>query len=80
METVEFETATEAIGTGDICGPIQIQIEGFRAIYNEVVFVDMVPEDGMYKPLVGYIVLEQSQAAVDMVGHRLLHVKLMDLK
>jgi predicted aspartyl protease len=80
METVEFETATQAIVTGDICGPVQIQIEGFRAIYNEVVFVDMVPEDGIYEPLVGYIVLEQSQAAVDMVGHRLLHVKRMDLK
>jgi predicted aspartyl protease len=80
IETVEFETATQTIVTGDICGPVQIQIEGFRAIYNEVVFVDMTPEDGIYEPLVGYIVLEQSQAAVDMVGHRLLHVKRMDLK
>jgi hypothetical protein len=35
----------------------------------------MVPRDGMYEPLVGYIVLEQSQAAVDMLGHRLIHVK-----
>ena len=40
----------------------------------------MAPENGIYEPLVGYIVLEQSQAAVDMVGHRLLHVKKMDLK
>ncbi len=33
-----------------------------------------------YEPLIGYIVLEQSRAAVDMIGHRLLHVKKMDLK
>ncbi len=29
---------------------------------------------------IGYIILEQSQAAVDMVGHRLMHVKRVDLK
>jgi hypothetical protein len=40
----------------------------------------MKPEDGIYEPLIGYIILEQSQAAVDRVGHRLLHVKKMDLK
>jgi hypothetical protein len=30
-----------------------IQIEGFRALYNEVLFVDMEPEDGVYEPLLG---------------------------
>jgi hypothetical protein len=40
----------------------------------------MHPEDGVYEPLVGYIVLELSQAAVDMLGHRLVHVKRFDLK
>jgi hypothetical protein len=40
----------------------------------------MQPEDGQYEPLLGYIVLEQSQAAVDMVGRRLVHVKRLDLK
>lgn len=34
----------------------------------------------VYEPLVGYIVLEQAQAAVDMLGHRLIHVKKTDLK
>jgi hypothetical protein len=63
-----------------MCVPVQIQLEGFRPIYNEVAFVDMEPEDGVYEPLVGYIVLEQSQAAVDVLGHRLIHVKRMDLK
>ena len=40
----------------------------------------MEPVDGFYEPLVGYIVLEQSQAAVDMLGHRLVHIKRLDLK
>ena len=38
------------------------------------------PTDGVYEPLIGYIVLGQSQAAVDLVGHRLIHTKRMDLK
>jgi predicted aspartyl protease len=79
-DTVELETATQDVVQGEVCGPVQIKLEGFRAIYNEVLFVDMVPADGAYEPLVGYIILEQSQAAVDMVGHRLIHVKRMDLK
>lgn len=29
---------------------------------------------------IGYIVLEQSQAAVDMLGHRLVPIKHIDLK
>jgi hypothetical protein len=40
----------------------------------------MESEDGVYEPLLGYIVLEQSAAAVDILGHRLIHVKRMDLK
>jgi len=80
IEIVELETATQTTVRGEICGPVQIQIEGFLQIYSEVVLVDMEPENGNYEPLVGYIILEQSQAAVDMVGHRLIHVKRMDLK
>jgi hypothetical protein len=34
--------------------------------------MDMLPEDGEYQPLVGYIVLEQSLAVVDMVEHKLV--------
>ncbi len=78
--TIELETATQETITGEICGPVQIQIEGFRPIFSEVLFVEMKPEDGIYDPLIGYIVLEQSQAAVDMLGHRLVPVKHMDLK
>jgi predicted aspartyl protease len=80
IDTLELQTATQETAKGTICGPVRIQIEGFRAIYNEVCFVDMKPDEGAYEPLIGYIVLEQSQAAVDMLGHRLIHVKRMDLK
>ncbi|MFH0774536.1 MAG: aspartyl protease family protein [bacterium] len=80
IETIELETATQATVKGEIYGPVQIQIEGFRRIYSEVVFVDMKPENGIYEPLIGYIVLEQSQAGVDMISHRLIHIKRMDLK
>jgi predicted aspartyl protease len=80
IETIQLETAPQDTVSGEIWGPVRIQVEGFRHIYNEVMFVDMNPEDGIYEPLIGYIVLEQSQAAIDMLGHRLLHVKKMDLK
>ena len=80
ITTVPLETATQETVEGVICGPVRIQIEGFRPIYNEVLFIDMEPENGEYEPLIGYVILEQSQAAIDMLGHRLVAVKRMDLK
>ena len=80
VRQVQLELATQASVDGAVCGPVRIQMEGFEPIFSEVVFVDMEPEEGNFEPLVGYIVLEQSQAAVDMLGHRLIHVKRLDLK
>jgi hypothetical protein len=80
IRTVEMETATQKTTLGAVCGPVRLKIEGFPPVFTEVIFVDMEPEDGEYEPLIGYIVLEQSQAAVDMLGHRLVHVKRLDLK
>jgi len=77
---IDCETATQQLVKGEVCGPVEIRLEGFDPIYGEVLFVDMEPENGIYEPLVGYIVLEQAQAAVDMLGHRLVHVKKSDLK
>ena len=77
---IELEPATQTPVEGVVCGPVLIQIEGFRPISSEVVFVDMEPQDGEYEPLIGYIVLAQSQAAVDILGHRLVHVERLDLK
>jgi len=80
IEAIELQTPTQETAKGSICGPVRIHVEGFRPIYNEVCFVDMKPDNGTYEALIGYIVLEQCQAAVDMLGHRLVHVKRMDLK
>ncbi|MDX1944995.1 MAG: aspartyl protease family protein [Pirellulaceae bacterium] len=80
IETLELETATQTIVEGEVVGPVKIQIEGFRPVFSEVLFVDVQPADEIYEPLLGYIPLEHSQAAVDVLGHRLLHAKHMDLK
>ena len=80
MTEVEMETATQETIKGVVCGPVRIQIEGFRPIHHEVAFVEMTPENGEYEPLIGYLVLEHSQAGVDMLGHRLVPIKHMDLK
>lgn len=80
VDTVEVETATQALAQGEVRGPVFIQIEAFRAIANKVLFVGMAPEDDIYEPLMGHLVLKQCHAAVDMLGYRLLHVKHLDLK
>ncbi len=80
IDEIEVELADQTAQKGKICGPVKLQIEGFRPIYTEVLFIDMKPENGIYEPPVGYIVLEQCQAGVDMLGHRLIHIKRMDLK
>lgn len=77
---VELQTATQEVVSGTVCGPVKIRVEGFRPIYNEVLFLNMEPADGEYEPLLGYIVLEQCGAAVDMLGHRLVPVRYMDAK
>lgn len=79
-EKVRVETATQETVEGEICGPVRIEVEGFRPIFNEVLFLEMQPSDGAYEPLIGYIVLEQCQAAVDMLGHRLIPAKAIDAK
>lgn len=78
--TIDAETSTQGTLRCEVCGPVRIQIDGFRPNFNEVAFVEMKPADGEYEPLIGYIVLTQSQAAVDRLGHRLVPIKHMDLK
>ena len=80
-ENVEFVLANNEVVCGVACGPVGIRIEGFRKIFNEVMFMDMEPaEDGEYQPLLGYVILEQAQVAVDILGHRLVPVKYIDCK
>lgn len=90
---------------GEACAPVEIAIEGFRPVVNEVVCVGgatlrehakteantrsaannavgdgaISAHDGE-EPLLGYVILEQAQAAVDMLGHRLAPVRYIDMK
>ncbi|HXH69314.1 MAG TPA: aspartyl protease family protein [Pyrinomonadaceae bacterium] len=81
IENVDFQTANGEIGTGAVHGPVRIQLEGFRPIFSEVLFIEMrTNKEGNYEPLVGYIPLEQIPVAVDMLGHRLVKVRAVDLK
>ena len=80
-EEVRIETATQDTFPAEVAGPVRIEIEGFRPVYSEVLFVDMHPEAGEdYEPLLGHIPLQQAQIAVDLVGHQLVAVKNIDLK
>ena len=80
-ELGEVELADQSVKKGTVCGPVRVRIGEFRPIVAEVLLLDMEPDDdGEYEPLIGYIALEQAGAAVDMLGHRLVHVKRVDLK
>jgi len=81
LAEIDVEMADQSTKKGYVCGPFRVRIGEFRPIMAEVLFLDMEPnEDGEYEPLVGYIALEQASAAVDILGHRLVHVKRVDLK
>ncbi len=104
-EAVELLLANGEAVRGEACAPVEIAIEGFRPVVNEVVFVGgatlrehakteantrlaannavgdgaISAHDGE-EPLLGYVILEQAQAAVDMLGHRLTPVRYIDMK
>jgi hypothetical protein len=77
---IELETAIQGTIKGEVCRPVRLQIDDFRPIFSEVSFVEMGTEDGDGEPLIGNIVLAQSQASIDRLGHRLVPIKHMDLK
>ena len=73
--------ANQGVIRGESCAPVEIKIEGFRPVWNEVIFLDPESGDGDdFDPLLGYVILEQAQAAVDMLGHRLVPVPYIDMK
>ena len=37
---VKLDTADQRVIDGEICGPVEVQIEGFDPVFNEVTFVD----------------------------------------
>ena len=60
IEEVESEVANQTKGKGEIMGPVKIQIGNFRAVFDEILFIDMEKnQDGKYEPLVGYTILEK---------------------
>ena len=48
---------------GEACAPVRVKMEGFRPVFNEAIFPE--PEEGGPEPLLGYVILEQAQAAVE---------------
>ena len=78
-DPVELQLANQEVIRGEACGPVEIRIHGFRPVWNEAIF--LTAEDGEEpEPLLGYVILEQAQAAVDMLGHRLVPVRCIDMK
>ena len=71
LDTVSVETATQAVVSGDICGPVLLRMGEFRPVLTEALFIEMDAVEGRYEPLIGQIPLEQAQAVVDLAGHRL---------
>jgi len=59
---------------------VRIEVEGFRPVVGEVLFIDMEPrKGGEYDPLLGYLVLQAIPVAVDRLRLRLVKVA-ADLK
>lgn len=66
-----------------LCGPAQVQVDGFEAARADVLFVDMKPDaKGEYTPLLGYIALEACNALIDMDAYppRLIPVKYYEMR
>ena len=77
-EPVELQLVNREVVRGEVCAPVRIRMEGFRPVFNEAIFPESEDEDP--EPLLGYVILKQAQAAVDMLGHRLVPVRYIDLK
>ena len=58
IRTVECETATQEPVQAEICGPVEIHIEGFEPVFSEVLFIDMQANKGQYQESVGFNLIE----------------------
>lgn len=54
VQAIKIELANQQQTTGEISGPVRIQLEGFRPVSTGALFVEMKPENGEYEPLIGY--------------------------
>lgn len=59
---------------------IHLRFGSFRQVNTEALFIDMEPVGSRYESLLGYVPLEQSQAVLDLAGHRLAKIDRVDLK
>ena len=41
LDTVSVETATQAVVSGDICGPVLLRMGQFRPVLTEALFIEM---------------------------------------
>lgn len=75
-ELYDAESATAAglvpvkLGTGFL-----VQVADFRPTSADIAFIE-----GLDEPLIGYTLLEAIPVAIDMLGHRLVPVKHLDMK
>jgi hypothetical protein len=65
---IVLQTGNRGKMKAEACGPVRIQIEGFRPIHTEVVFVDVNSDVGEFKPLIGNIVLAQKYCSCAKPG------------
>ena len=79
LGAVDVQVANQAPVSRETCRPLLLRNERFPPVLTEVLFIDMDPAHGPYELLIGYIPLEQAQAGVDLMGHRLVTVSMVDL-
>ena len=73
LTVVDLDLMDGRVGAAEIGGPVRVQLDGFRRMTTEVVFVDMAPRsDGTYLPIVGATVLALANVEVDTQRHRLV--------
>lgn len=71
-QQVALSLASDII-EGTLCGPVEVELEGFRPVFTEALFVDMQPGDrANTKPSSVTSSWKYIPVAVDMVGHRLV--------
>ena len=81
VRPVEVEVADGRVVSGELCGPLKIQIADFDPVAGEVLFMEMTAdEQGRVTPLIGHITLQQSRVVVDMAAQQLRFVPRVDVK
>ena len=79
MRTWPAELASGETVASAICGPVRVEIEGFGPLSAEVMFIEMLPSNGVYEPLLGHLPLQSIPVIIDLKTHTLVQVS-ADLK